>query len=411
MIEMMLKYELKKVFSKRINQIALTAALVLAVAFSLFAVKSVRYTDEDGGTHTGIMAARKLAADRNRWKGELTAEKIAEAVKSNRELKQKYSDEIPDEEYGKTKQSYNEITDFAVSILAPDSDWDENVLYQLSDEQADGLYSTYKENIQKMVKEYGETKEQQKFLKEQYEKIKMPFSYKAMVSWDTMILYAETYGIILAIVIGFLAAGIFAEEFSNRAEAVFYAAKHGRSKAVGNKIKAGMLMTTIVYWSGVLILSFISFAVMGVSGFMTPYQMEQPYSIYPMTYGQYYLMILICGYIACLLSAAVCMLVAAKMRTANVAVCIPFFLFCVMPFIGRAFSSFIAFFKLTPDMLMNIMQCVKNPNIFQIGSMVFRQIPFIMLLYFAVSIVLLPFVYKSFCRYGLNQRRLKGEKR
>lgn len=401
---MMLKYELKKVFSKRINQIVLMAALVLAVVFSAFAVKSVYYTDVNGKRHTVITSARKLADERNRWKGELTSEKIAEVVKSNRELRLKYSGEIPDTEYGKTKQSYEDITSFAISVLTPDSEWDAGVLNQLSDEEAGALYSTYKDNIRKMAKEYGETKEQRQFLEKQYDKIKMPFTYKAMVSWDTMILYAETYGIILAIVIGFLAAGIFAEEFGSRAEAVFYAAKYGRSKAVRNKIKVGMLMTTIVYWIGVGMLSLICFTVMGVSGFSTPYQMEQPYSIYPMTYGQYYVLILVCGFIACLLAASVCMLVTAKMRTANVAVCIPFFLFCVMPFIGRAFSSFIAFFKLTPDMLMNIMQCAKSPNIFQVGNTVFRQIPFVMALYFAVSIVLLPFVYRSFCRYGFSRR-------
>lgn len=401
---MMLKYELKKVFSKRINQIVLMAALALAVVFSAFAVKSVYYTDVNGKRHTGITSARKLADERNRWKGELTSEKIAEVVKSDRELRQKYSGEIPDTEYGKTKQSYEDITSFAISVLTPDSEWDAGVLNQLSDEEAGALYSTYKDNIRKMVKEYGETKEQRQFLEKQYDKIKMPFTYKAMVSWDTMILYAETYGIILAIVIGFLAAGIFAEEFGSRAEAVFYAAKYGRSKAVRNKIKVGMLMTTIVYWIGVGILSLICFTVMGVSGFSTPYQMEQPYSIYSMTYGQYYVLILVCGFIACLLAASVCMLVTAKMRTANVAVCIPFFLFCVMPFIGRAFSSFIAFFKLTPDMLMNIMQCAKSPNIFQVGNTVFRQIPFIMALYFAISIVLWPFVYRSFCRYGFSRR-------
>lgn len=403
MTGMIFKYELKKVFSKRINQAVLAAALILAVVFSVFAIKSVRCADENGTLHTGIMAARRLAADRNRWKGELTAEKIAEVVKSSKEMEQKYSEKVPDTEYGKIIQSYEEIEDFAIGILTPDSDWEPEVLYQLPDGQAEELYGTYRDNLLKMAQEYGKTTQQRKFLERQYEKIKMPFAYHAAVSWDTMIMYGETYGIILAIIIGFLAAGIFAEEFNNRAEAVFFASKYGRSKAVKNKIAAGMLMTTIVYWAGIGILSAISFGIMGVSGFFTPYQMKQPYSIYSMTYGQYYLLILVCGYIASLLAASLSMLAAAKMRTANVAVCIPFFLFCVMPFIGRALSSFFTFFKLTPDMLMNIMQCAKSPNIFQIGNVVFRQIPFVMLLYFIVSVAALPLVYRSFRRYGLKR--------
>ena len=45
---MILKYELKKVFSKKLNRIVLIAALLAAAALSVFAIGSVRYVDEDG---------------------------------------------------------------------------------------------------------------------------------------------------------------------------------------------------------------------------------------------------------------------------------------------------------------------------------------------------------------------------
>ena len=151
-----------------------------------------------------------------------------------------------------------------------------------------------------------------------------------------MRLYATTYGIILVVLIGFLAAGIFADEFSLKADAVFFSCRYSRTKAVRSKILTGLLMATVIYWTGMALLSGISFAVMGVSGFNTPYQLEQPYCIYNITFGQEYLIILVCGYIASLLSASVAMLVSAKTHSANIAVCIPFILFCVSPFIGRA---------------------------------------------------------------------------
>lgn len=162
-------------------------------------------------------------------------------------------------------------------------------------------------------------------------------------------------------------------------------------------------MTTLVYWIGISLLNLISFGIMGISGFQTPYQIEQPYSIYTMTYGQYYLLILVCGYIASLLAASVTMLVAAKMHSANVAICIPFFLYCVMPFIGRAFSSFTALFHFTPDLLNNILDCAKSPIFFQLGNIVCRQIPFIMLFYSILSVLLIPFVYRSYHRYGRSR--------
>ncbi|MDE7186980.1 MAG: ABC transporter permease, partial [Lachnospiraceae bacterium] len=369
------KYELKKMFSRKINRILLIAALLAAVALSVFAVGSARYVDENGEAHTGFMAARRLSADRNRWAGELTGDKIAQVVGSRQEINSKYSYQVPNEEYGKTIQSYSDIENFVIGVLSPDTDWDESVLYRLEDGQARELYSIYEGNLQEMAQEYGATPEQQHFLAEQYEKTDLPLTYAAKESWDTIEMYVETYAIILAIVIGFLAAGIFAEEFRSRSDAVFFSAKYGRTKATKNKVLAGMLAATVVYFAGMGIMLVLSLGVMGLSGFSTPYQIDQPYSIYAMTYGQYFLLTVLCGYIASLLAASVTMLIAARMRSASVAVCVPFLLFCVMPFIGRALSAFLTFFKLTPDMLVNVIECAKSPNVFQIGNLVFRQIP------------------------------------
>ena len=98
-IKMMFRCEWKKILSKKINRIMICAAAVLAVVFSCFAIGSVRYVDKNGALHTGIAAARKLSADRNRWEGDLTAEKFAEIVKSKQKLAKKNPQGIPDDEY------------------------------------------------------------------------------------------------------------------------------------------------------------------------------------------------------------------------------------------------------------------------------------------------------------------------
>lgn len=403
MIELMLKYELKKVLHKKVNLIILVVLFLLAVVLSFLAIGSIRYRDSEGVLHTGVTVGRRLADDRNRWKGELTSEKITEVVKNIQELAQKYPDGVPDTEYGKTVQSYDDITNFVVNVLTPDSDYDESILYQLTEESAKDLYATYEDNLQKMIQEYGDTPEKQEFLGKQYESIEMPLTYAAKDSWDAMTMYAQTYGIILAVAIGFLASGIFADEFRTKAEAVFFSTKYGRSKATKKKLVAGVIMTTVIYWVGMAVLSLISFGVIGTSGFLTSYQIDQPYSIYSMTYGEYYLLILVCGYIASLFAAIITMLVTAKMHTANLAVCIPFFLYCMLPFIGRTMPSLETLFNVMPSVFMNIIEYAKTPIVFQIGNIVVRQIPLVMLLYSVLSIVLLPFVYKSYCRYGLRK--------
>ena len=380
-IKMMFKYELKKIFSKRINQVLLAAVLVVTIIYSGMAIGSMRYVDEEGQDHTGIEAGRLLAENTNQWKGELTAEKISEVINDYKTISAKYPDGIPNTEYGKTVQSYYDIYSFVINVMTPDSEWNESVVDQLSDEQLQDI--CYLENI--------------------YEKIEIPLTFAAKDSWDTMAMYAQTFVLLLAVIIGFLVAGIFSGEFRPGTEDVFFATKYGRSKAIKNKIIAGILVSTVTYWIGVGILSLISFAVMGTSGFFTPYQIDDPYSIYVMTYGEYYLLILVGGYIATMFCAALTMLVTVKMHTPNLAVCIPFFLLCMMPFIARVLPAFDAFFNLLPTVLTNITNDVKTPILFQIGSLVFRQISFLMVLYSVLFIALLPFIYRGYSRYGLKK--------
>lgn len=400
---MMLKYELKKIFSKRINQVLLATVIVVTIIYSGMAIGSMRYTDEEGQEHTGIEAGRLLVEDVNQWKGELTAEKITEVITDYKELSGKYPDGIPDEEWGKHVQSYYNIYSFVIDIMTPDSEWNEGVVYQLSDEQLQNIYTIYQDNMKKMAKEYGTTLEKRSYLESIYEKIEIPLAFEAKDSWATMTMYAQTYVLLMAVIIGFLVAGIFSGEFRPGTEDVFLVAKYGRSKAIKNKIIAGILVSTITYWIGVGILSFISFAVMGTSGFFTPYQIDDPYSIYVMTYGEYYLLILLGGYIATMFCAALTMLVTVKMHTPNLAVCIPFFLLCMMPFIARVLPAFDAFFNLLPTVLTNIFNAVRTPILFQIGSLVFRQISFLMVLYSVLFIALLPYIYIGYSRYGLKK--------
>ena len=175
----MLKYELKKVFLKRTNQIILTIVFLIAIMGGFLAIRSVRYIDTEGEVHIGMMSGRRLSGDKNRWKGELKPEQIKEVVSSIREMVQKYPEEVPDSEYGKTMQSYGDISDFVIGILTPDSEWDDSVLYQLPEEQVADIYDIYQNNMKRMSEEYGTTPEKKEFLQKQYKKIGMPIFYEA----------------------------------------------------------------------------------------------------------------------------------------------------------------------------------------------------------------------------------------
>lgn len=397
----MLALEINKTIRKRINVFIIYGVMILALVFSLMAMRSFRYVDTEGRGHTGITAARSLVSDKNRWKGELTEDVISRVVEIERANRSLYGEFVPDEVYGKESQSYMDIL-FSLSSMYAYKDG-ENDLYSIlsaSMDEIQDFYNIYAANLETASENYGDTIEKKAFLKGQYNRIKFPLKYKAADVWDTMQLYITTFALVLVIITGFLSAGIFSEEYQYGAEGVFFSTRHGRGKAIRSKISAAIVITTALYWVSMTTMCLICFFAMGISGAFTPYQFYHPYSIYVCSCSKMILVMLLCGYVACLLSSSISMLVAAKTRTMSIAVCFPFALFCVSPFIGRVLP-FKTFFTLTPDQLTNIMNCAKIPYIYQVGSVVFRQIPFIMGLYFLVALMLLPLVYACYS----SQRR------
>lgn len=394
---MMLKYEMKKILNKRINKILLVAVLLLSVLFSILAIGSFEFTDTDGNNHTGVSAPRSLIADKNRWKGELTPEKIADFVNTYNDAVRLYQNNIPNDVYGRDIQSGYDIIAPASRMLTGeygDSD-DPEAILKADPDQIASIYEIYNNNLAAMSEFNGDTPDKAAFLLKHYKKIKTPFYYEAADSWDSMYLYVSTFSIVLLVVIGFLTAGIFTEEFQNRSASVFFSTRFGRSKAVRNKVLSGIIITILVYGCGMGLMSAIFFAVAGTSGADVAYQCLYPYAIYSVTCSQMYWIMVLSGFVASLLSAAVAMFVASKTKAISPSVAAPFVLFCVSPLLGRALP-FKTFFLLSPGELTNLLNDARDVYIFQIGTVVFRQIPFLIIFYSMIALALIPLVYRNY---------------
>ena len=60
----MLKFEIKKVFSRFKNKVALLLLLVILIVISMLTMNRVEYRDTDGKALSGIAAARKLRTEK-----------------------------------------------------------------------------------------------------------------------------------------------------------------------------------------------------------------------------------------------------------------------------------------------------------------------------------------------------------
>ena len=80
----MIRFEIKKIFSKTANKIGLIVLLAAIAVTCYFAISSMDYVDEEGDTHTGIAAARYLRDTKVEWEGLITEDVLREVIRQNR---------------------------------------------------------------------------------------------------------------------------------------------------------------------------------------------------------------------------------------------------------------------------------------------------------------------------------------
>lgn len=95
----MLRFEIKKIFSKTKNRITVIALLVILIAISILTINRVEYVDENGNHSTGILAARNLREAKNEWSGYLTEDTFRKALEKNREINNS-KEALSDDEVG-----------------------------------------------------------------------------------------------------------------------------------------------------------------------------------------------------------------------------------------------------------------------------------------------------------------------
>ena len=210
--------------------------------------------------------------------------------------------------------------------------------------------------------------------------------------------YLSTLMTITIVIIGFLVSGIFSDEFRFKADSIFFSAKLGRNKAIGAKIKAGLVAITVVYWSAMLLFSAIILLALGFGGAGRMIQTGRNFSsIYNITYFQFWLFTLLGGYIGTLFILMLAMFVSVKSRSAVVAITIPFALSCAPMFLGRI-PAMTYIMNLFPDMLLRINWYVEEYLIYEIGGKVFRGYSVLIPIYLVLFLGMVPVLYYGYKR-------------
>ncbi len=403
-------YEIKKAVLCRGGKLTLLVfACVIAVSCWL-ATLGVEWMNEEGEWESGMQAARKLRAARQEWKGYLDEEALEKVIGELNRITA--MPEYTSEDYEDRSrirfylQGIAPIRQMFIFSYSPGyQEIDETVVDRLTPADAASFYGNRTRLLKEGLCEEDTalsrmfSERQKQFLIARYESLKTPFSYDYVEGWQEMLQTSNVPILCMALVLSFLVAGIFANEFRWKADAVYFSSRHGRDRATVSKILACFLLVSVLYWLGILIYTLSTLCWLGFDGGNCPIQISFWKSIYHLTYQQAYLLAVAAGYVGNLFAAFAAMWISAKTRSSVVAVSVPF---CILMlpamFRGTTIVWLNRLADLLPDQLMQYSMVLQTVNNYDLGFAVVGRAPLLIVVYAVCAAALAPMLYRTYRR-------------
>ncbi len=398
----MLWFELKKIWSKRMNQGAVLLLLVIVIAGSLLAVRDVKYYKEDGTSVSGIFAAGKLRREKNKWKGYVTEDVLKKVVEENKRA----HDEADTADGALIKyQGLSDLREWINSGMVSREYYDYYLCDGISPEDAATLYEKRVSLLKEEFAEQGYSKEEKEVLLRRYGEFEAPLYYSYADGWKAVLdsQYLPTLMIISIVIIGFLVSGVFSCEFQLGADSVFFSANYGRNRGVLAKVEVCFAVVTVIYWAVMLLFTGLVLGMLGVQGAGLMIQTDSLnwMCMYNITFAEEWLLTMFGGYVAHLCILLFAVFVSAKSRSAVAAVTIPFALSCAPMFLGRV-PFLTKAMNLFPDMLLRISTFLRDNLIYEIGGKGHGVYEILIPVYLLLALLLLPVMYAGYRRSELG---------
>ena len=369
----MVKFEIKKVFLRRGNQIAVALLVVLLCVVCFFA-GNISYVNEAGETEKGFGAVRKLREEQKAWAGPLDETKIRKVIVENNKISQ--TPEAQSEDFQENdkafhkKQGFLEIRNLLNYAYAEGfRDYNYFRADSLKPEDASGFY----ENRIVLLKDWlsGEGKglfseTEKEYLIKKYENLQTPFFYDYVEGWKQIFLFSSMYG---------------------------------KDKAVSAKVKACFYIVTGIYWCTVLLYTGAVLLYLGADGAFCPVQANSSgwKSFYEMTNMEKYILCAVGGYLGCLFISFLTMLVSGKTKSSVAAVVLPFVLLFLPSFLSNINHPAAAgILGLLPDRLLQLAQGTANFTLYEIGGKVLDGIFLLFPVYSVFCALLLPVLKRMY---------------
>lgn len=408
----MVRYELKKIFGSfggKVTLVLYAAVVVLSCWLAAAGELNVgsEWVNEQGSHETGPAAVKKMQAARAEWTGWLNQDMLTRAVQENARINATPEAQSNDVRQNNIafgwKQGFDPIRELINRSYSPG-------FRRYDYYTADGITAidehTFYSNRVKLVREWlndksdvGEstfTQQEKDYIISQYESLQTPFYMEYHDGWYQLLEKGTLIPMLGILILGFALSGIFSGEFKWKADALYFSTTYGRTKGTSAKIKAGLLLITLLYWAGILVYSLFTLTYLGFGGGNTVIQVRLWKSLYNITMRQAWVLTVSCGYIGNLFLGILTMLISAKTKSAAVAVSMPFIVIFIPVILQGTVDALSTFASFMPSTLLEFYQHLSTFDLVTVFGKVFRVADLCIPLYGLLTLILIPILYREY---------------
>ena len=327
----LVKYEYQKIFKKK----SVIFALILALFVSIISVCGTLFGDYylDGrlfeSNYEAMVKDRDYARSLNGRV--IDTGLLLEAAAAYATIPDNAPVYQATDEYQQNARTYSEIYNIARQIYStPSMRFNIESLSGLSQEQAGQFYHLQNEKISQAVNNTLMSDAAKEIVLKRAAQIKTPLTFSYTDGYTRFFAVLYTSGLIAAFVTAICVAPLFAGEYTSGVDQLILSSKHGKGILIGAKLFTGFSLAVLLSIAFTLQCYLQCMLTFGFDGGNTPIQIYLSLCVYPVTLGHAALLQSICVIFACLFTAAVTMLLSAKLKS-PFAVIIPVALLLIVP--------------------------------------------------------------------------------
>ncbi|MDK2587348.1 ABC transporter permease subunit [Romboutsia sedimentorum] len=304
------KVEFKRMGKSKSNIIIFGISIMITIILAFFCIYSqVSETVLPDGSYKilkGLSAIKVDTGRQSKMQGDVTSEKLIEALSKYKELHNKYGDNVPSDidikEVGPYKEFLTKILPYSFSDLVNRVDNQEILdLQHLTSKEAGTFYEQRNKNQNDNFKKRLELSDSaQKYAENMDNKVKKPFYFSPFIGWDTALEFLGIIMVFVAFMGCILVTPVFSSEYESGADDIMRCTKYGRKHLAIAKLIVANLIVLFLYIICMSIFYGITYITLNTEGLNTSIQFIQAISPVALTFGKAIFIIMTIGLITVL---------------------------------------------------------------------------------------------------------------